>query len=515
MGKPDPEVYLEAARRLGAPPAGLPRLRGFARGRRGRAARRDAGDRRHDGAQRRGAAGRRAPSRRSPTSRGSSGQRSPAGKHAGVLAGPLRRRARTAGSSARPRRRSTPGSTRAAPFAPSRRGAPRASPCRVRAAATTPASSPAGAIASGASTWAPTAIDEATAPRRGRRRATRRFEARDVFTLARDPWRLLRRRVGVHVLLRHRPRTARGVRASRSAPFSDRAARSWPASTHCAREPTGPPSRFLARRSSACSPRVPRRSAGAARPLGGAAPRARVAGVGAPPRARGRRHAVTPPAARGQVQTVLGPVSPEALGPTLMHEHLLCDIRHPSERKPDDLGPELALDTVLGDQLRHGEGRAQLRARRGGDGDRRDAPDGRRRRAEPGRAVLGRPEPGSDRPVRDLARLGRARGHGLRPLRARLPGSRQRPPNGGRPGRRDRRRRAGGRVGDRRPRRDHRRDRLPGSVDRAGAARDAGRAHRPGRHGRGRQRPYRPASRPAAGGGGFRAGPRRPDRTAS
>ena len=55
---------------------------------------------------------------------------------------------------------------------------------------------------------------------------------------------------------------------------------------------------------------------------------------------------MTPPAARGQVQTVLGPVSPEALGPTLMHEHLLCDIRHPSERKPDDLGPELALDTV-------------------------------------------------------------------------------------------------------------------------------------------------------------------------
>ncbi len=51
-------------------------------------------------------------------------------------------------------------------------------------------------------------------------------------------------------------------------------------------------------------------------------------------------------AARGQVQTVLGPVSPDALGPTLMHEHLICDIRHPSERKPDDLGPELALDTV-------------------------------------------------------------------------------------------------------------------------------------------------------------------------
>ena len=55
---------------------------------------------------------------------------------------------------------------------------------------------------------------------------------------------------------------------------------------------------------------------------------------------------MTAGAARGQVQTVLGPIPPDALGPTLMHEHLLCDIRHPRERKPDDLGPELALDTV-------------------------------------------------------------------------------------------------------------------------------------------------------------------------
>ena len=51
-------------------------------------------------------------------------------------------------------------------------------------------------------------------------------------------------------------------------------------------------------------------------------------------------------AGRGSVQTVLGPIAPEDLGPTLMHEHLLCDIRHPSQRKPDDLGPELALDNV-------------------------------------------------------------------------------------------------------------------------------------------------------------------------
>jgi phosphotriesterase-related protein len=47
-----------------------------------------------------------------------------------------------------------------------------------------------------------------------------------------------------------------------------------------------------------------------------------------------------------RVQTVLGPIAPADLGPTLMHEHLLCDIRHPGQRKPDDLGPELALDNV-------------------------------------------------------------------------------------------------------------------------------------------------------------------------
>jgi len=46
------------------------------------------------------------------------------------------------------------------------------------------------------------------------------------------------------------------------------------------------------------------------------------------------------------VQTVLGPIAPADLGPTLMHEHLLCDIRPPAERKPEALGPELALDNV-------------------------------------------------------------------------------------------------------------------------------------------------------------------------
>ena len=50
--------------------------------------------------------------------------------------------------------------------------------------------------------------------------------------------------------------------------------------------------------------------------------------------------------ARGQVQTVLGPIAPGDLGPTLMHEHLLCDIRRPWQRTPEALGPELSLDNV-------------------------------------------------------------------------------------------------------------------------------------------------------------------------
>jgi phosphotriesterase-related protein len=44
----------------------------------------------------------------------------------------------------------------------------------------------------------------------------------------------------------------------------------------------------------------------------------------------------------GKVQTVLGPIAPDSLGPTLMHEHLLWDIRTP-EMAAADLGPEIAL----------------------------------------------------------------------------------------------------------------------------------------------------------------------------
>jgi phosphotriesterase-related protein len=46
---------------------------------------------------------------------------------------------------------------------------------------------------------------------------------------------------------------------------------------------------------------------------------------------------------RGKAQTVLGIVDPADLGPTLMHEHLLWDIRTPAMVEHGDLGPEITL----------------------------------------------------------------------------------------------------------------------------------------------------------------------------
>lgn len=46
---------------------------------------------------------------------------------------------------------------------------------------------------------------------------------------------------------------------------------------------------------------------------------------------------------RGRAQTVLGLVDPAELGPTLMHEHLLWDIRTPAMRADPDQGPEITL----------------------------------------------------------------------------------------------------------------------------------------------------------------------------
>ena len=56
----------------------------------------------------------------------------------------------------------------------------------------------------------------------------------------------------------------------------------------------------------------------------------------------------------GKIQTVLGPIAPDQLGRTLMHEHVLCDIRPPGTRADNDLGPEITLENVW--QINYGRG---------------------------------------------------------------------------------------------------------------------------------------------------------------
>ena len=56
----------------------------------------------------------------------------------------------------------------------------------------------------------------------------------------------------------------------------------------------------------------------------------------------------------GKIQTVLGLIEPGQLGRTLMHEHVLCDIRPPGTRSDNDLGPEITLENVW--QLNYGRG---------------------------------------------------------------------------------------------------------------------------------------------------------------
>jgi phosphotriesterase-related protein len=56
----------------------------------------------------------------------------------------------------------------------------------------------------------------------------------------------------------------------------------------------------------------------------------------------------------GKIQTVLGPIEPGTLGRTLMHEHVLCDIRPPGTRSENDLGPEITLENVW--QINYGRG---------------------------------------------------------------------------------------------------------------------------------------------------------------
>ncbi|WP_022728304.1 phosphotriesterase family protein [Fodinicurvata sediminis] len=46
---------------------------------------------------------------------------------------------------------------------------------------------------------------------------------------------------------------------------------------------------------------------------------------------------------KGKIQTVTGLIEPEALGQTLMHEHVLCDIRSPAKREIEANDPEITL----------------------------------------------------------------------------------------------------------------------------------------------------------------------------
>ncbi len=51
-------------------------------------------------------------------------------------------------------------------------------------------------------------------------------------------------------------------------------------------------------------------------------------------------------ALRGKIQTVTGLMEPEALGPTLMHEHVLSDITPPAKRNKNVTEPEVTLQNV-------------------------------------------------------------------------------------------------------------------------------------------------------------------------
>ena len=128
---------------------------------------------------------------------------------------------------------------------------------------------------------------------------------------------------------------------------------------------------------------------------------------------------------KGKIQTVLGPIEPEALGRTLMHEHVLCDIRPPGTRADNDLGPEITLENVW--QINYGRG-----LKRAGRKYMLDLEDIATREVammkhDGGDAIVEltcgglSPDPGG--PAAHRRRHRRAPDHGLRLLRQRLPGS--------------------------------------------------------------------------------------------
>ena len=184
------------------------------------------------------------------------------------------------------------------------------------------------------------------------------------------------------------------------------------------------------------------------------------------------------PELKGKIQTVLGPIEPEKLGRTLMHEHLLCDIRPPDTRSDNDLGPEITLENVWA--INYG---AVKRAARKYVLDLEDIAvrEVAMRKHEGGDTVVElscgglSPDPNGTRRIAagtgvhlSWAAATTSTTTRIRPTtiaRSRIS------PRDDRPGARRR-------LGHRCARRHDRRDRLPDAVDRHREARDAGRGHR-------------------------------------
>lgn len=61
------------------------------------------------------------------------------------------------------------------------------------------------------------------------------------------------------------------------------------------------------------------------------------------------------------VMTVLGPIAPEALGATLLHEHLLCDLRPLAQRGSTEPEVEITLENAFDVNYRPGEHRGNHR----------------------------------------------------------------------------------------------------------------------------------------------------------
>lgn len=66
-------------------------------------------------------------------------------------------------------------------------------------------------------------------------------------------------------------------------------------------------------------------------------------------------------ASGGYAMTVLGPVPPKALGPTLLHEHLLCDLRPLTARDSPEPEVEITLENAFAVNYRPGDYRGNHR----------------------------------------------------------------------------------------------------------------------------------------------------------